>query len=174
MCVALIVLEAMVHMSGPKGDRAIPFADFHRLPGNTPDRDTNLASDEIITAIELPAEGFSRNYSYLKIRDRLSYAFALVSVAAGLKLEGGAIKEARLALGGVAHRPWRVLDAEKRLIGQLPSRKAFGDAADLILQGAKGFAHNSFKIELARRAIVRTLKQAAAGTPQIQSVKSIV
>ena len=97
-----------------------------------------------------------------------------MSVAAGLKLEGGAIKEARLALGGVAHRPWRVLDAEKRLIGQQPSRKAFGDAADLILQGAKGFAHNSFKIELARRAIVRTLKQAAAGTPQIQSVKSIV
>ena len=174
MCVALAALEATVHVSGPKGDRAIPFADFHRLPGDTPDIDTNLASDEIITAIELPPEGFARNYSYLKIRDRLSYAFALVSVAAGLKLEAGAIKEARLALGGVAHKPWRVPDAEKRLAGQQPSRKAFGEAADIILQGAKGFAHNSFKIELARRAIVRTLEQAAAGTPQSQSVKAIV
>jgi xanthine dehydrogenase YagS FAD-binding subunit len=168
------VLEATVHVSGPKGDRMIPFADFHRLPGDTPDIDTNLAGDEIITAIELPAEGFSRNYSYLKIRDRLSYAFALVSVAAGLKLEGGVIKEARLALGGVAHRPWRVLDAEVRLGGRQPSRKAFGDAADLSLQGAKGFSHNSFKIELARRAIVRALEQAAAGMPQSQSVKAIV
>ena len=174
MCVALAALEATVHVSGPKGDRAIPFAEFHRLPGDTPDIDTNLASDEIITAIELPPEGFARNYSYLKIRDRLSYAFALVSVAAGLKLEAGAIKEARLALGGVAHKPWRVPDAEKRLVGQQPSRKAFGEAADTILQGAKGFAHNSFKMELARRAIVRTLEQAAAGTPQSQSVKAIV
>jgi xanthine dehydrogenase YagS FAD-binding subunit len=174
MCVALAALEAKVHVSGPKGDRAIPFADFHRLPGDTPDIDTNLAGDEIITAIELPPEGFSRNYSYLKIRDRLSYAFALVSVAAGLKLEAGAIKEARLALGGVAHKPWRVPDAEKRLAGQQPSRKAFGEAADVLLQGAKGFAYNSFKIELARRAIVRTLEQAAAGTPQSQSVKVIV
>jgi xanthine dehydrogenase YagS FAD-binding subunit len=174
MCVALAALEAKVHVSGPKGDRAIPFADFHRLPGDTPDIDTNLAGDEIITAIKLPPEGFSRNYSYLKIRDRLSYAFALVSVAAGLKLEAGAIKEARLALGGVAHKPWRVPDAEKRLAGQQPSRKAFGEAADVLLQGAKGFAYNSFKIELARRAIVRTLEQAAAGTPQSQSVKVIV
>ena len=174
MCVALAVLEATVHVSGPKGDRMIPFAEFHRLPGDTPDRDTNLASDEIITAIELPAEGFARNYSYLKIRDRLSYAFALVSVAAGLELEAGAIKEARLALGGVAHKPWRVPDAEKSLEGQKPSRKAFGEAADRLLQGAKGFAHNSFKIELARRAIIRTLEQAAAGTPQIQSVKAIL
>ena len=174
MCVALAALEATVYVSGPKGDRAIPFAEFHRLPGDTPDIDTNLASDEIITAIELPPEGFARNYSYLKIRDRLSYAFALVSVAAGLKLEAGAIKEARLALGGVAHKPWRVPDAEKRLVGQQPSRKAFGEAADTILQGAKGFAHNSFKIELARRAIVRTLEQAVAGTPQSQSVKAIV
>jgi xanthine dehydrogenase YagS FAD-binding subunit len=174
MCVALAALEATVHVSGPKGDRAIPFAEFHRLPGDTPDIDTNLASDEIITAIELPPEGFARNYSYLKIRDRLSYAFALVSVAAGLKLEAGAIKETRLALGGVAHKPWRVPDAEKRLVGHQPSRKAFGEAADTILQGAKGFAHNSFKIELARRAIMRTLEQAAAGTPQSQSVKSIV
>jgi xanthine dehydrogenase YagS FAD-binding subunit len=174
MCVALAVLEATVHVSGPKGDRMIPFAEFHRLPGDTPDIETTLARDEIITAIELPAEGFAGNYSYLKIRDRLSYAFALVSVAAVLKLEAGAINEARLALGGVAHKPWRRPDAEKTLQGQKPSRKAFGEAADLLLQGAKGFAHNSFKIELARRAIVRTLEQAAAGTPQIQSVKAII
>jgi xanthine dehydrogenase YagS FAD-binding subunit len=161
-------------VTGPKGDRAIPFAEFLRLPGDTPEIDTNLAHDEIIIAIELPPEGYSRNYSYLKIRDRLSYAFALVSVAAALKLEAGAIKEARLALGGVAHRPWRVPEAEKRLEGQQPSRKVFGEAAEIILQGAAGFTHNSFKIELARRAILQALEQAAAGTPQSQSVKAIV
>jgi xanthine dehydrogenase YagS FAD-binding subunit len=174
MCVALAVLEATVHVTGPKGDRAIPFAEFHRLPGDTPERDTNLAHDEIIVAVELPREGFNRNYSYLKIRDRLSYAFALVSVAAGLELEGGAIKSARVALGGVAHKPWRVPEAEQRLNGQRPDRRVFGEVADIILRGASGFAHNSFKIELARRAIIRTLEQAAAGTPQSQSVKSIV
>jgi len=173
LCVALAALEAIVHVSGSKGDREIPFAEFHRLPGDTPQIDTNLARDEIITAIELPAEGFSTNYSYLKIRDRLSYAFALVSVAAGLELEGGAIKDARVALGGVAHKPWRVPDAEQQLVGQRPSRKAFGDAADILLQGAQGFAHNNFKIELARRAIVRALGQAARGTPQSQTRKKI-
>ena len=160
-------------MSGSNGDRAIPFADFHRLPGDTPQIDTNLARDEIIMAIELPPEGFSSNYSYLKIRDRLSYAFALVSVAAGLKIEGGAIRDARVALGGVAHKPWRVSAAERRLAGQQPNRTTFGDAADILLQGATGFAHNSFKIELARRTIVRALEQAAAGRPQSQSVKAI-
>jgi xanthine dehydrogenase YagS FAD-binding subunit len=174
MCVALAALAATVHVAGPEGHRAIPFADFHRLPGDTPEIDTNLARDEIITAIELPPEGFSRNYSYLKIRDRLSYAFALVSVAAALRIETGAIKDARVALGGVAHKPWRVPDAEQTLEGQQPSRKAFREAADVILRGAAGFAHNSFKIELARRAIVRALEQAAAGTPQSQSVKVIV
>ena len=174
MCVALAALEATVHVAGPEGDRAIPFADFHRLPGNTPDIDTNLAHDEIITAIELPPEQFSRNYSYLKIRDRLSYAFALVSVAAALRIESGAIKDARVALGGVAHKPWRVPDAEQTLEGQQLSRNVFGEAANVILRDAAGFAHNSFKIELARRAILRALEQAAAGTPQSQSVKVIV
>jgi xanthine dehydrogenase YagS FAD-binding subunit len=174
MCVALAVLEATVHVTGPTGDRAIPFADFHRLPGDTPERDTNLADDEIITAVELPREGFSRNYSYLKIRDRLSYAFALVSVAAALELDGGAIKTGRVALGGVAHKPWRIADAEQRLRGQRPDRKIFGEVADAILRGASGFAHNKFKIELARRAIIRTLEQAAAGTPQSQSDKVII
>jgi xanthine dehydrogenase YagS FAD-binding subunit len=173
MCVALAALEATVHVTGAKGERVIPFADFHRLPGDTPELDTNLAHDEIIIAVELPPEGFSRNYSYLKIRDRLSYAFALVSVAAGLELENGAIKTGRVALGGVAHKPWRIPDAERSLKGQRPDRKVFAEVADAILRDASGFAHNSFKIELARRAIVRTLEQAAAGTPQSQSVKVI-
>ena len=118
MCVALAALEAKVHVAGPAGERAIAFADFHRLPGDTPQLDTNLQPDEIITAVELPAQGFAANYTYLKIRDRLSYAFALVSVAAALELDGGTIKEARLALGGVAHKPWRDPAAEAALRGQ--------------------------------------------------------
>jgi xanthine dehydrogenase YagS FAD-binding subunit len=174
MCVALTALEATVHVTGRQGDRSIPFAHFHRLPGDTPEIDTNLAADEIITAVELPPAGFSRNYTYVKIRDRLSYAFALVSVAVGLELEAGDIKVARIALGGVAHKPWRVPDAEERLEGQEPGRKLFAEAADAILQGATGFAHNTFKVELARRAIIRALEQAAAGTPQSQSMKVIL
>jgi xanthine dehydrogenase YagS FAD-binding subunit len=174
MCVALAALEATVHVTGPQGDRAIPFAAFHRLPGETPEIDTNLAQDEIITAVELPPEGFSRNYTYLKIRDRLSYAFALVSVAAGLELEAGTIRAARLALGGVAHKPWRVPEAERSLLGKAPDPEAFGAAADMMLHDAAGFAHNSFKVPLARRAIVRALAQASAGTPQSQSVKVIL
>ena len=173
MCVALAALEATVHVAGPAGARTIAFADFHRLPDNTPQRDTNLEPDEIITAIELPPKGFSAHYSYLKIRDRLSYAFALVSVAAALELEGDTITEARLALGGVAHKPWRVSAAEAVLLGQRADGSAFAQAADLMLRGAKGYGHNSFKIGLARRAIVRTLSQAARGTPQSQSVKKI-
>jgi xanthine dehydrogenase YagS FAD-binding subunit len=173
MCVALAALEAIVHVAGPAGERAIAFADFHRLPGDTPHIDTNLRPDEIITAIELPARGFAANYSYLKIRDRLSYAFALVSVAAALELEGGSIKEARLALGGVAHKPWRDLEAEAALRNQAADSNAFAKAAQILLRDAKGFSHNAFKIDLARRAIVRTLTQAANGTPQIQHSKKI-
>jgi xanthine dehydrogenase YagS FAD-binding subunit len=173
MCVALAALEATVHVAGPGGERVIAFADFHRLPGDTPHIDTNLAPTEIITAIELPPEGFASNYSYLKIRDRLSYAFALVSVAAAMKIDGGRIKEARLALGGVAHTPWRNTDAEAALCGAAAERNAFMDAADILLRGAKGLAHNAFKIDLARRAIERSLMQAANGTPQVQSSKKI-
>ena len=124
-------------------------------------------------AIELPPKGFSANYSYLKIRDRLSYAFALVSVAAALELDGDTIKEARIALGGVAHKPWRVSAAEAMLRGQRADASIFAQAADILLHGAKGYGHNDFKIGLARRAIVRTLSQAARGTPQSQSVKKI-
>ena len=174
MCVALLVLEALVHVTGLKGNRVIPIAEFHRLPGDTPEIDTNLAHDELITAIELPPRGFARNHTYIKIRDRLSYAFALVSVAAGLELEAGTIRLARIALGGVAHKPWRIEAAEALLRGQKPDRPVFAKTADAILKSASGFAHNRFKIELARRVVVRALEQAAAGTPQPQSVKSIL
>src|SRR5215210_2520460 len=120
MCVVLAALDATVHVAGSSGERAIAFADFHRLPGDTPQRDTDLAPAEIIVAAELPPRGFAANHSYLKIRDRLSYAFALVSVAAALELEGGRIEEARLALGGVAHKPWRREEAEAALQGKAP------------------------------------------------------
>jgi xanthine dehydrogenase YagS FAD-binding subunit len=152
----------------------LAFADFHRLPGETPERDTNLAPDEIVTAVALPAQGFAANYSYLKIRDRLSYAFALVSIAAALEFEGGKIKEARLALGGVAHKPWRDPAAEEALRGQAAGEAAFRLAADVLLRDARGYAHNTFKIDLARRGIVRVLTQAANGTPQSQSSKKVV
>jgi xanthine dehydrogenase YagS FAD-binding subunit len=173
MCVALAVLEAKVHVTGPSGERTIALEEFHRLPGDTPHLDNNLKRDEIITAIELPAKGYAAHHSYLKIRDRLSYAFALVSVAAALDMDGGRIKEARFALGGVAHKPWRNRDAEVALRGAAPDRTAFVKAADILLRDAKGYSHNTFKIGLARRAIIRTLTQAANATPQIQSVKKV-
>jgi xanthine dehydrogenase YagS FAD-binding subunit len=173
MCVALAALDAKVHVAGPAGSRVIAFSDFHRLPGDTPHRDTNLDEPEIITGIELPKKGFNTNYSYLKIRDRLSYAFALVSVAAALELDGDTITNARLALGGVAHKPWRDKAAEAGLIGQRVQQTTFIDAASLLLREAKGYSHNAFKIGLAHRAIVRTLGQAARATPQLQSVKTI-
>jgi xanthine dehydrogenase YagS FAD-binding subunit len=174
MCVALAVLDAVVHVAGPAGERAIAFADFHRLPDDEPERDANLAPDEIVTAVELPARGFPTNYTYLKIRDRLSYAFALVSVAAVLELDGGTIREARLGLGGVAHKPWRDTAAEAALRGQPAEEAAFAQAAAMVLRDAKGYVHNTFKIDLARRTIVRALTQAANGTPQSQSSKKIV
>lgn len=174
MCVALAALDARVRAMGPGGERAIAFSDFHRLPGNTPQFDTTLQANEIVTAVELPAQGFATNYTYLKIRDRLSYAFALVSIAAALELEGDTIKEARLAIGGVAHKPWRDAAAEAALRGQAATEASFARAADLILRDAKGYSHNSFKIGLARRGIIRALTQAARGTPQSQSNKKIL
>src|SRR3954451_4107501 len=173
MCVALAALDATVHVAGPSGERAIRFTDFHRLPGDAPQIDTNLAPTELVTAIELPPQGFAAHYSYLKIRDRLSYAFALVSVAAAMNIEGGRIKEARLALGGVAHKPWRKADAEAALRGGARDPTAFTSAADILLRDARAFAHNAFKIGLARRVIERTLTQAANGTPQSQASKKI-
>ncbi|MFD1604431.1 FAD binding domain-containing protein [Flavobacterium artemisiae] len=160
MCVALTALEAIVNISGPDGERVLPFADFHRLPGDTPNRDNNLVHGEVITSIDLPVKGFEKYYSYLKLRDRSSYSFALVSVATGLDIIEGVIKEARIALGGVAHKPWRVPEAEDFLKGKEPSRENFAASAELILEGAKGYEHNSFKIELAKRAIVRNCMMA--------------
>jgi xanthine dehydrogenase YagS FAD-binding subunit len=174
MCVALAMLEAKVHVTGPSGDRIIAFADFHRLPGDTPQRDTNLNAAEIITAVELPPQGFATNYTYLKIRDRLSYAFALVSVAVGLELEGDTIKEGRFALGGVAHKPWRDPQAEGVLRGQPVNGTTFARAAELLLHNARGYERNTFKIDLARRCITRALTQAARGTPQSQTSKKII
>jgi xanthine dehydrogenase YagS FAD-binding subunit len=173
MCVALAALEAKVCVAGPEGERILGFADFHRLPGNTPHRDTNLSPGEIVTAVELPGQGFAANYTYLKIRDRLSYAFALVSVAAALEFKDKIIKQARLALGGVAHKPWRDKGAEAALHGRTATQTTFAEAADVVLRDAKGLAHNTFKIELARRCIIRALMQAAQGTPQSQSDKKI-
>ncbi|PWC92083.1 xanthine dehydrogenase family protein subunit M [Azospirillum sp. TSO5] len=161
MCVALAALEAVVRVSGPKGERTIPFADFHRLPGDTPHIDSTLAADELITVIDLPAEGFAKHSTYLKVRDRASYAFALVSVAAALELDGQTIRTARLALGGVAHKPWRDPAAEAELAGKPASLETFREAARVLLRGAKGHSHNAFKIGLAERAIVRALAEAA-------------
>jgi len=160
MCVALSALEAVVNVSGTNGERQIEFSNFHRLPGDTPEIDNNLRQGEIITGIELPSNGFSKNYSYLKLRDRASYSFALVSVATGLELENNSIKEARIALGGVAHKPWRVKEAEDFLKGKEATRENFAAAADLILNGATGFEHNSFKIDLAKKAIIRNCMMA--------------
>ncbi len=160
MCIALAALEAVVRVTGKNGDRNIPFAEFHRLPADTPQIDTNLQADEIITAVDLPAIGFTKNYTYLKLRDRTSYAFALVSVAAALEMDGDEIIEARLALGGVAHKPWRNTEAEAMLKGKSATRENFLHVAEAIVRDAEGFGHNTFKIELAKRAIVRALKQA--------------
>jgi len=160
MCVALAALDAVVHISGPDGERKLEFSDFHRLPEDAPEFDNNLKKGEIITGIELPEKGFAENYSYLKLRDRASYSFALVSVATGLALENGKIKEARIALGGVAHKPWRVKEAEDFLVDKDASRENFLQAAEMIVKGAVGFEHNIFKIGLAKKAIVRNCMMA--------------
>ncbi len=163
MCVALAALEAIVHVEGRAGKRTIEFADFHRLPADSPERDNQLADDELITAVELPPARFQQHSHYLKIRDRASYAFALVSVAAALELDRDVIKDIRLALGGVAHKPWRDKTVEQLLKGKPVSRENFVAAADAMLRDAQPLEHNAFKIKLARRAIVRALSDAATG-----------
>ncbi|MDF7811990.1 xanthine dehydrogenase family protein subunit M [Hymenobacter sp. YC55] len=160
MAVALAALEATVRVSGPHGERTIVFDDFHRLPGDQPERDNTLETGELITALDLPAKGFEKNFTYLKLRDRTSYAFAVVSVAVGLELEGTTIKEARIALGGVAHKPWRDMAVEETLRGQSATEDNFRQAATAIMHNAQGYGYNNFKIELGKRAIVRALKQA--------------
>ena len=165
MCVALAALDATVHVQSSSGTRSIAFEDFHRLPGDRPEQDTTLADDELITHIELPpAMAFAPHTAYLKLRDRASYAFALVSVAAMLDMaDNGTVREARVALGGVAHKPWRRTGAEELLIGALPTPEHFALVADALLRGARGQGSNDFKIPLVRRAIVRALEVAAAG-----------
>ncbi|MCC3159267.1 xanthine dehydrogenase family protein subunit M [Hymenobacter sp. 15J16-1T3B] len=162
MSVALVALDAAVLVSGPKGERRLAFGDLHRLPGDEPQRDTNLEAGELITAVEVPDSPFTKHVHYLKVRERASYAFALVSVAAALSLDGNTIKDARLAMGGVAHKPWRLTEAEKSLIGKPATEATFQEAARVAMQGAKAFKHNQYKLKLAPNAIVQALKNAAA------------
>jgi xanthine dehydrogenase YagS FAD-binding subunit len=157
MCVALAALDAMVHLVGPEGDRSVPMIDFHRLPGVNPQIETVLRPGELITAIELTPSGAAANSAYRKVRDRSSYAFALVSVAAGLEVVAGKIEDVRIALGGVAAKPWRAARAEEVLRGQVPNRERFREAADAELSAAKSFDGNGFKSELAKRTIVAVL-----------------
>ena len=168
LCVPLVALGAIVEVEGASGRRDIPLESFHRLPGNTPQIETDLQPGELITALRLPpdAAGFAANARYLKVRERTSYAFAVVSAAAALRLEGGTIAEARVALGGVALRPWRAHAAETALVGAAPDAVNFRRAAEAALADAKPSGDNAFKIELARRIIVRALALAAAGTPE--------
>jgi xanthine dehydrogenase YagS FAD-binding subunit len=160
MCIALAALDATVLISGPKGDRRIPFLQFHRLPGDTPQKDNNLEKGELITGLEIPDNNFKRHVHYLKIRDRASYAFALVSVAAALDLQGDLIKDVRLAMGGVAHKPWRLTEAENFLKGKRATEENFRQAAQLSMRDAKGYGHNNFKLKLAPNAVVEALQTA--------------
>ena len=162
MCVALAALEAKIFVEGANSaKREIAFNDFHKLPENTPHIETELRSGELITAIEIPPNDFAQNSIYRKVRDRASYAFAVVSVAAALEIENGTVKNARIALGGVAHKPWRAFVAENFLTGKTATAENFRSAAEIELKDARGFAHNSFKIELAKRTIVGALTELA-------------
>lgn len=160
MCVALAALDATVHLESAKGSRTLNINELHRLPGEAPHIETELAPGELITAIEIPACPFAAGSTYRKVRDRASYAFALVSVAAAMEMgDDGAIRNVRLALGGVAHKPWRARKAEAVLQGARASEETFAAAADAELQDARGLQHNAFKIELAKRVIVATLSE---------------
>jgi xanthine dehydrogenase YagS FAD-binding subunit len=162
MANALYALDAVVKVTGANGrERSIAVDEFHRLPGDMPQKDTNLAHGEIITSIELPRSNFAGNSYYLQVRDRASYAFALVAVAAALELDGNTIRQARLVLGSVAHKPWRNRDAEAALSGKRVSEESFRAAADIALKDAKPLEHNAYKVELAKRAIVRALMRAS-------------
>ncbi|MEO6253948.1 MAG: xanthine dehydrogenase family protein subunit M [Ferruginibacter sp.] len=160
MCVALAALDASVHITGPKSERKILFTDFHRLPGETPELDNNLQKGELITGIHIPVNSFNKNH-YLKIRDRASYAFALVSVAVALETGGNTIKNAKLAMGGVAHKPWRLTEVEKFLMGKQFTKENFTAAANMAMQGATTFGYNDFKIKMGKAAVTEALQQAA-------------
>ena len=163
MSIALTALDAEVHLKSPRGERKLPFSEFHRLPGDTPEKDNVLEKDELITAITLPPAVFTKHVHYLKIRDRASFAFALVSVAAAIQTyENGNIKDARLVMGGVAHKPWRLTAAENFLEGKPPTEQNFTMAAQIAMQNAKAYTYNQFKLKLAPNAIVQALKTAIA------------
>ena len=161
MCVSLAALDATVHLQSAGGSRTLPFTDLHRLPGDHPEIETVLEPGELITAIELPALPIAAHSSYRKVRDRASYAFALISVAAALEVEGGQVKDVRLALGGVAHKPWRASKAEAALRGGAVTAEAFRAAAEAELADAVPLNDNGFKIELAKRTIVAVLADLA-------------
>ncbi len=161
MCVALAALDATVLIQGRKGTRHLKFTDFHRLPGTTPELDNNLAKDELITGVEIPNNNFAQHSYYLKVRDRASYAFALISVAAALDIQNGIIKDARLAMGGVAHKPWRLTAAEQLLKGKPATVATFEQAAQVAMQGAKAFKDNAFKLQMAPASITEALTHAA-------------
>ena len=160
-CVALAVLDAEVQVTGARGDRKILFTEFHKTPGATPDKDNNLQKGELITGVTIPNNKFTNNY-YLKIRDRASYAFALVSVAVGLEVDNNVIKTARLALGGVAHKPWRLPDVEKFLTGKTMSPAIFSTAGSIAVRGAKSYGHNDFKLKMVPVAVQQALQSAFA------------
>ncbi len=162
MCVAMAALDAGVRVVGKEGERSIPLVDFHRLPGDTPHLDTNLQPGELITSVDLPALPFARTSLYRKVRDRASYAFAIVSVAAALDVENGVVKQVQLAPGGVAHKPWRASRAEQYLTGKTIDEPALQRAAELELESAKPLRHNGFKIELTKRTIVSVLAELSA------------
>ena len=162
MCVALAALDATVLVEGPKGKREIKFTDFHRLPGNTPEKDNTLQNKELITSVEIPNNNFTKNVHYLKVRDRSSYAFALISVAAALHIQNNTINDVRLAMGGVAHKPWRLTEAEEFLKGKTVSETIFRQAADLAMKGARGYGDNDFKLVLGPNAIVEALTIASS------------
>ncbi len=157
MCVAMAALGAIIHVQGPKGARAIPFADFHLLPGQTPQIEHNLKQDELITHVEIPALPFADKSYYLKVRDRASYEFALTSTAVALDIQNGTIRNARVALGGVGTKPWRSIEAERVLIGAPANAQTYRAAADAALAAAKQYKDNAFKVELAKRTLVRAL-----------------
>jgi xanthine dehydrogenase YagS FAD-binding subunit len=162
MCVALVALDAIIHTHGPKGDRAIPIVDFHTLPGDHPEIESVLAPGELVTQVELPASAMAARSKYTKVRDRASFAFALASAAVALELAAGKIKDARIALGGLATKPWRAKTAEQALIGKPATLESFQRAAQIALDGAKPQADNAFKIELGRRTLVRALQRGAS------------
>lgn len=162
MCVAMAALGAVVQVTGPGDERSIPFGEFHRLPGDHPEVDTVLTAGEVITAVDLPQTGFAKHSAYVKVRDRQSYAFALASVAAGLELTEGLITSAGVAVGGVAHKPWRNVELEQELlVGKPPNRDTWHAFQIALLAGAQGFGENDFKLKLAPLTLVRALEQAA-------------